>query len=168
MRSKYAASCDALGIATSIRSRSATVCTMRAAFVLVFAAACGATGSSARAPKLAPPDELDPRAPGAAYLAIVGGRLQPGWSQFLADCRQRLPADHPLNAMTLAATAELPIDPVGPLNVAAIAAPSGTADFDRAVRDVLADAHDVGAPPRDLLADDDRVHLRWLFARDRR
>jgi hypothetical protein len=141
---------------------------MRAALVLVFAAACGATGSGRRAPKLAPPDELDLRAPGAAYLAMVGGRLQPGWSQFLADCRQRLPAEHPLNAMTLAATAELAIDPSGHMTVATIAAPSGNPDFDRAVRDVLADAHDVAAPPRDLLADDDRVHVRWLFARDRR
>jgi TonB family protein len=141
---------------------------MRTVLVLVFAAACGATGSGRHAPKLAPPDELDLRAPGAAYLAMVGGRLQPGWSQFLTDCRQRLPAEHPLNAMTLVATAELAIDPGGHVIGATIAAPSGNADFDRAVRDVLADAHDVAAPPRDLLADDDRVHVRWLFARDRR
>jgi HEAT repeat protein len=142
---------------------------MRAlAALVVLAAACGAAGSGRRAPKLASPDELDLRAPGAAYLAIVGGRLQPGWSQFLADCRQRLPAEHPLNSMTLAATAELAIDPGGHLTIATIAAPSGNSDFDRAVRDVLADAHEVAAPPRDLLADDDRVHVRWLFARDRR
>ncbi|HEX4450788.1 MAG TPA: hypothetical protein VH143_07970 [Kofleriaceae bacterium] len=142
---------------------------MRAVAALVaVAAACGATGSGRHAPKLTPPDELDLRAPGAAYLAMVGGRLQPGWSQFLTDCRQRLPAEHPLNAMTLVATAELAIDPGGHMTVATIAAPSGNPDFDRAVRDVLADAHDVAIPPRDLLADDDRVHLRWVFARDRR
>ena len=141
---------------------------MRAALALLAVIGCAAPSSVKLAPRLAPPDALDLRAPGAAYLSTVANRLEPGWSQFLADCRARLPASHPLNAMTLAATAELAIDTAGQVASVRIAAPSGNADFDRAVGEVIADAHELAVPPPELLADDDRVHLRWLFARDRR
>jgi len=143
---------------------------MRAVLAMagLLALGCGAPSAVKLAPRLAPPDALDQRAPGAAYLATVANRLEPGWSQFLADCRARLPASHPLNAMALAATAELAIDAAGQVTSARIAASSGNADFDRAVREVIADAHELGVPPSELLADDDRVHVRWLFARDHR
>ena len=139
-----------------------------AAWALIVAAACGAAASDRRAPRLAPPDTLDLRTPGADYLTMVADRLQPRWSEFLTDCRQRLPASHALNQMSLAAMAELVVDPAGHVVVAKIAAPSGNADFDHAVSDVIADASELAVPPHELLADDDRVHLRWLFARDRR
>lgn len=141
---------------------------MRAALAVLAIIGCGAPTSVKLAPRLAPPDALDLRAPGATYLSTVANRLEPGWSQFLADCRARLPASHPLNAMTLAATAELAIDTAGQVASVRIAAPSGNADFDRAVGDVIADAKELAVPPPELLADDDRVHVRWLFARDRR
>ncbi len=141
---------------------------MRAAWALIVAAGCGAAASDRLAPRLAAPDTLDLRTPGADYLTTVASRLQPGWSQFLTDCRQRLAASHPLNKMSLAATAELVVDSVGHVVVARIASSSGNADFDHAVGDVIADANELAVPPRELLADDDRVHLRWLFARDRR
>jgi TonB family protein len=141
---------------------------MRTLVALLVAAGCGAVASRHMAPALAPPDALDMRAPGAAYLSAVASHLAPRWGQFLSDCRQRLAAGHPLNAMTLAATAELVIASDGHVASSKIATSSGNADFDRAVSEVIADASELDAPPRDLLADDDRVHLRWLFARDRR
>jgi len=118
---------------------------MRAGWALVVAAGCGAVAgpappSSTGVPRLLPPAALDLHAPGAAYLTSVAVQLQPDWGQFLADCRLRLPASHPLNAMTLAATAELAIDPAGRVTAARIATPSASPDFDRAVTDVLADA----------------------------
>jgi TonB family protein len=118
-------------------------------------------------PRLRPPPVLDASVRGSAYLAAVALQVQPGWGQFLDDCRLRLPAAHPLNDLSLAATAELTIEPRGQLVDIAITT-SGNADFDRAVRDALRDADPLPAPPPALWSDDDRVHLRWLFARDRR
>jgi hypothetical protein len=118
-------------------------------------------------PRLAAPAPADPHARGAAYLAQVALQLEPGWGQFLDDCRLRLPPAHPLNGMTLAASAEIVIDRHGHV-VDTTLASSGNADFDRAVRDAIADAAALPEPPQDLLSDDDRLHVRWLFARDRR
>ena len=120
-----------------------------------------------QAPKLAAPTALDPDARGAGYLDRVALQLMWGWSQFLEDCRVRLPATHPLNDMTRVAEVELTVDRQGA--VALLMAPaSGDADFDRAVRGVIADASPLAIPPPDVRSDDDRVHLRWRFARDRR
>jgi TonB family protein len=121
-----------------------------------------------QAPRLLPPAPIDPKVRGAAYLTSVALQLQPGWGQFLDDCRLRLPVTHPLNQMQLAATVELVIDRTGKVVDIAVVVPSGNADFDRAVHDAIADATPVVAPPLELLSDDDRAHLRWLFARDRR
>ncbi|HTR56313.1 MAG TPA: TonB family protein [Kofleriaceae bacterium] len=109
----------------------------------------------------------DQSARGATYLARVALQLQPGWGQFLDDCRLRLPASHPLNQLGLAAHVELAVDATGKL-VAVELASSGNADFDRAVREALTDAAPLPSPPAELRSDDDLVHLRWLFARDRR
>jgi hypothetical protein len=117
-------------------------------------------------PHLRPPPALDPAAPHAAYLTALALQLQPGWGQFLDDCRLRLPATHPLNRPTLAATATIEIDRAGKLAAVALDG-SGDADFDRALHAVIADA-ELPAPPPDALSDDDRAHVRWLFARDRR
>lgn len=150
---------------------------MRPAWVLVLAIACHRTDRVAPAtpaaspgatvPRLAPPPVLDLDAPDAPYRAAVGLQLQPGWFQFLEDCRLRLPVEHPLNAMTLVTTADISVDAGGKV-VAVELSGSGNADFDRAVREVISDAAPLPKPPAALWSDDDRVHLRWLFARDRR
>ena len=122
---------------------------------------------AARASRLPPPAVLDLDAPDAAYRAAVAVQLQPPWGQFLEDIRLRLPATDPLNVMSLATTADLTIDTAGKV-VAVSLSGSGNGDFDRAVRQVITDAAPLPRPPAHLWADDDRVHLRWLFARDRR
>jgi hypothetical protein len=114
-----------------------------------------------------PPLPADPHARGATYLNQVALQLQPGWGQFLDDCRLRLPARHPLNQMSLAATAELVVDRRGQIVDLQLSG-SGNPDYDRAVRDAIVDAAPLAAPPLELLSDDDRLHVRWLFARDRR
>lgn len=103
----------------------------------------------------------------AAYLSQIAKLLEPGWKQFLSDCRQRLPAGHALNQMQLAATVDLAIDAGGKVDVT-FHTRSGNADFDRAVRDAIRDSAPLTTPPFELISDDNRVHLRWLFARDRR
>ncbi len=143
--------------------------------VFVFDAACGpaavapprAAAPASPVPRLAAPAPLDPDVRGAAYLNAVALQLQPGWGQFLDDCRVRLPATHPLNVMARSTQVELVIDRAGRVELATPPA-SGDADFDRAVRGVIADASPLPLPPAELRSDDDRAHLRWLFARDRR
>lgn len=142
------------------------------AVVLAATAACGATSHVVTAaskvpPPLPAPLTLDGRARGAVYLTAVGQQLQPPWAQFLEDCRLRLPVTHPLNAANLEARAELAIDRAGKVVVVSVTT-SGLADFDLAVRQLLADATRFGVPPLDLVSDDDKLHVRWLFARDRR
>jgi hypothetical protein len=139
--------------------------------LLAVTCACSSRGETpamhASSPKLPPPAVVDSSVRGAPYLAQVGDKLQTNWAQFLEDCRLRLPASHPLNQMTLAATADLAVDRAGKIVEHQVAS-SGNPDFDRAVKEVIADASPLPAPPLDLRSDDDLVHLRWLFARDRR
>lgn len=108
-----------------------------------------------------------PSVHGAAYVKTLASQFQPGWRQFLNDCRSRLPAAHALNQMQLAATVEIAVDRAGHVDVA-FRIPSGNADFDRAVRDAILDPGPLAPPPIELLSDDNRVHVQWLFARDRR
>ena len=135
--------------------------------------ACGQPGAAPKGPpapvlrRLLPPAPIDQKARGAAYLTAVAMQLQPGWGQFLDDCRLRLPAGHALNQMGLAATAVLVVDRRGAIVDVELDS-SGNADFDRAVKDAIADAGPLVPPPPELISDDERVHLRWLFARDRR
>lgn len=119
-------------------------------------------------PRLLPPPPLvDLDAPDAIYRTAFALQLQPSWAQFLDDCRLRLPATHALNSMALSASADIAIDAGGRIVDIRLAS-SGNADFDRAVRQVIGDAEPLPRPPRALWSDDDLVHVRWLFARDRR
>src|SRR5438445_11062479 len=130
-----------------------SVAKLRHRLALLVVAACGhapATSLTPRPslPRLLPPAPIDSKVHGAAYLNAVALQLQPGWGQFLDDCRLRLPPEHPLNQASLAATAELSIDGSG--GIAAISlASSGNPDFDRAARDAIADASPLPAPPTD-------------------
>jgi len=141
--------------------------------VLVALAGCGGRAaphaalvpSSARLPA---PASIDPDVRGAGYLTQVAAQLQPRWSAFLEDCRLRLPRAHPLNATTLVATFELAIGKAGDIVSRMQVETSGNGDYDTAVADVLADASPLPAPPGELASDDELVHLRWQFARDRR
>jgi TonB family protein len=119
-------------------------------------------------PRLLPPPPLvDLETPDTVYRTALALQLQPSWAQFLDDCRLRLPAGHPLNVMSLVATAEIAVDATGTVVDVRLQS-SGNADYDRAVRQVIEDAAPLPRPPRALWADDDLVHVRWLFARDRR
>src|SRR5258705_5096480 len=140
---------------------------------LALAGACGGPASQSPAlspsgPKVPPPPPVDPAVRGATYLTAVAAQIQPAWGQFLEDCRLRLPKEHPLNAPTLVAGADLAIAHDGKIVEVKIAVPSGNGDFDTAAFDVLGDVAPLPRPPQDLRSDDDLVHLRWLFARDGR
>jgi len=159
-----------------MRARDAVAVIVTVGLACLACAACGG-GERARpaAPRLLPsgpplpaPTVIDPATRGAAYLVALGAQLQPPWAQFLEDCRLRLPASHPLNAPGLEATVELAIAPDGTLAELRIVRGSGNGDFDTAVIDVLGDVTPLPRPPAELESDDALVHVRWLFARDRR
>jgi TonB family protein len=118
-------------------------------------------------PRLAAPPVIDASARGAAYLSAVALSLQPAWHQFLEDCRLRLPADHALNDLALVAMVEIEVGKQGTVLDVQIGG-SGNADFDHAASQIVRDASPLPPPPRELWSDDDRVHLVWTFARDRR
>ena len=147
---------------------------MRLGFVLLIATACGPPPASnppfehSAMPRLLAPAVIDRSARDAGFLTSVALQLQPGWGQFLDDCRIRLPQTHALNRMTLAATAELVLDRTGAVLSVELAKSSGNRDFDRAVKDAIAEATHLPVPPIDALSDDDRVYLSWVFARDQR
>jgi HEAT repeat protein len=149
-------------------------CRVRRASLLAILAAVGCAAAAPRgvlvasSARLPPPVPADPGARGAGYLGQLAAQLQPPWGDFLEDCRLRLPAEHPLNAPALAATFELAIDRGGKIVERRQIETSGNGDFDTAVSDVLADASPLPAPPEELLSDDERAHVRWQFARDRR
>ncbi len=142
---------------------------LRALLVVVLVAGCGPAPRPAppvsRPARLPPPPAVDLTATGAEYLTTLATHLQPNWSQFLEDCRIRLPIDHALNDSRLLATLTLAIDRRGALSLAAIAG-SGNGDFDRAATGVVRDASKVDAPPPAILSDDDRAYVEWIFARD--
>ncbi|HEU0034567.1 MAG TPA: TonB C-terminal domain-containing protein [Kofleriaceae bacterium] len=137
-------------------------------------AACGGRQPAGTVPALQPsgprlrePDPIAGSARGAPYLTAVAAIVQPKWAGFLEDCRMRLPRSHALNDPKLAMTVELAIPADGHADVRVVSG-SGNGDFDTAVFDVLGDAKPLPPPPPELMSDDERVHIRWLFARDRR
>src|SRR5688572_3531721 len=127
------------------------------AWFALAALACGAPPPRRLPPPvvpaaLQPPAPADPGARGAAYLTTVAAQIQPPWAQFLEDCRLRLAPTHPLNDAALVAVADLAIRRDGTAEVVAIAT-SRNADFDLAVREVLADTSRLPAPPPELWSD---------------
>ncbi len=122
----------------------------------------------ASGPRLPAPAPVDGHVNGGAYLTTIAAQIQPRWSQFLEDCRLRLSKTHPLNTPTLATAVELVIDRDGKLGSGQTMQSSGNGDFDTAVADVLDEVRNLPRPPAELESDDGRVHVRWLFARDRR
>ncbi|MGE0871817.1 MAG: HEAT repeat domain-containing protein [Kofleriaceae bacterium] len=141
-----------------------------AALAGVLCASCSAPpprGSTSVLLRLPPPPRPDTSVRGASYLVAISQHIQPAWAQYLENCRLILDRDHPLNTMSLAATAELVVDRTGHLELVGLVT-SRNDEFDRAIRGLLADARHVEPPPTELLSDDDRVHVQWLFARDHR
>ena len=142
------------------------------ALVVVMLAACGGpprpVPPAKHAARLEPPLGGDPNARGASYLRAFAQQVQPRWATFLEDCRVRLPPGHALNAPSLVATTELVLALDGKLVEQHPISPSGNGDYETAISDVLADAAPLPVPPRELASDDELVHIRWQFARDRR
>lgn len=126
------------------------------------------TSLTASGPPLPPPQPIDARVRGAAFLRALAGHIQPRWAQFLEDCRLRLGADDPLNIASLTADLELVLaGDTGKFLEARVTQTSGNSDFDRAAIEILRELPPMPAPAA-LESDDGLVHVHWVFARDRR
>jgi TonB family protein len=117
------------------------------------------------------PGEPDPPPPdkmGLSYLKMVHAKLRPAWRAFVNDARLRLPPSHALNDTKLFVELDVTVGAKGSLRGIAVATSSGNNDFDQAALEIARDAAPFPLPERDMISDDDLLHLRWLFARDRR
>lgn len=158
--------CDPVKVCRAARWRRRLLASATAALV-----ACGSTahrGSSPSTPVAPAPAPMETPQLGADYLASMAPSLHSGWQQLVSDWQQRLPAEHPLNALDRAATVALAIDRDGQVVAARLERGSGHADFDRAVLRVIDDVGGFTPPPSRLVSDDECVHVRWTFARDLR
>lgn len=117
---------------------------------------------------LGEPPALDAAAPGAAYRIAVASTLQPRWRSFLEDCQLRLPPNHELNASDLQVVIEIVGGRNGEVVSVEILRSSANEDFDKAALEIAQDVSRLPKAPPELISDDDRVHLHWSFARDRR
>lgn len=164
------------------RPRSARTALAAAAALAAIAALAGC-GGAARSPGAVTPPIAhgftpgpppgkpaapDPHKLGLAYLDKLHARLAPAWHSFVTDARMRLPPSHPLNNGRLAVAIALSIRPDGTLARSAIVSSSRNGDFDDAAMEIVRDAAPFARPPAKLCSDDDLVHVKWLFARDRR
>ncbi len=114
------------------------------------------------------PPPPDPAKPYLDYLKRAHPPLRDAWRTFLDDCRLRLPADHALNRASLAVAVDIDLDRGGLVRSVRVAESSGTAEFDQVAVEIVGDVGALATPPPEVISDDGKVHLRWLFARDRR
>lgn len=106
----------------------------------------------------------------AAYLHAMHARVHERWADnFLRLADVKLPLSNPLNVVGgRAAEFRLVLGNNGSIQELALEKSSGFGGFDDAAREVLRDSAPFPAPPAAVLSDDDRVHLHWTLARDRR
>jgi HEAT repeat protein len=103
------------------------------------------------------------------YLRKIHAHVHKRWADnFLALIGQNLEASNPLNDPNRVAEADIVIGADGKLVSATITRSSGFAGFDDAVPEVLKDSSPFPVPPVAARSDDDKLHLRWVFARNER
>lgn len=112
--------------------------------------------------------QLSDSAPGAAYLKKLEEVIGPAWASFSDDCRNRLPADHPLNAQNLQVALDIVLDEAGTIQRVELASRSGNAEFDGVAKEIAQELGRLPVAPSQWVSDDSRVYIRWSFASDQR
>jgi TonB family protein len=111
------------------------------------------------------PPAPDPGKPHLRYLTQIETPIQAAWRTFLDDCRLRLPAGHALNDVSLTATLEIDLDPIGAVVAVRSQSSSGNPDFDQVALEIVREAQRFAKPPADLVSDDGMIHVSWEFSR---
>jgi TonB family protein len=65
-------------------------------------------------------------------------------------------------------TIRIALDSEGKIHEVSTASSSGNEEFDQVAREILGDLEMLAKPPPEWVSDDDRVHITWSFARDKR
>lgn len=120
------------------------------------------------APDLGRPPSLEALAVGGRYLESVATLLQPAWSSFLSDCAMRLPGKHPFNESELIVALDLGLSLEGQLLGVKVETSSGNSEYDDVAVEIVKEQGRFATPPKQWRSDDERVHLLWRFARDKR
>jgi HEAT repeat protein len=134
----------------------------------ILAAAATALAAPIAADKLEEPAIAVTGAEGA-YLRQVHERVHARWADnFLRLASATLPASDPVNDPGRTAIVDLVLTADGQIISVDLTKGGGFAGFDDAAREVIRDSVPFPAAAVDIRSDDDRVHLRWTFARDER
>ncbi len=120
-------------------------------------------GSSAPLP---PPTAVDDEVRGAEFIRVLGERIGPRWTSFLADLGVRLGPGEPINGLSLSSVVDIVIDAEGTLVRADVVSASGVGVFDDAAREVVRESVRELIPPETLIGDDRVARVRWVFHRD--
>ena len=103
------------------------------------------------------------------YLRALHTKVHRLWADnFLAMAAAQLPKDHPINAPSRAASLDVVLSSAGKLIDVRVAKPSGSTEFDSSAMDVVKASAPFEVAPDDVLSDDGKVRLLWIFARDDR
>jgi TonB family protein len=109
------------------------------------------------------------RASEVEYLRRIHAQIHRRWADnFLRLVGEKLPLANPLNETGRTASVDLTIARDGQLIASQVTAASGFPGFDDAIMEVLRDSVPFPLPPEAVRSDDDKLHLRWVFARDQR
>ncbi|MBK9071174.1 MAG: hypothetical protein IPL79_09275 [Myxococcales bacterium] len=104
--------------------------------------------------------------PFAVYVARMHRRIHAVWGfGFLRELDRR-PDSDPMNKESLYVELELSINPDGSLEKFGVVRTSGVTAFDVAALHTLYELAPFDVTPRAIRSKDNRVHLRWGFARD--
>ena len=103
------------------------------------------------------------------YLQGVHGKVHANWAlNFLAMAETQLPKDDPINSPVREVTLEVVLAPNGSRLDTRVLKSSSVPGFDSSAIDVLENAPTFPLAPEEVLSDDGKVHLYWVFARDHR
>jgi TonB family protein len=115
------------------------------------------------------PVAVNARSTEVDYLRRIHAQVHRRWADnFLRLVGEKLPLANPLNEAGRTATVDVTIARDGQMIGSQVTTASGFPGFDDAIIEVLRDSVPFPNPPEAVRSDDDKLHLRWVFARDER
>jgi TonB family protein len=104
--------------------------------------------------------------PFAVYMNAMHNQVHPSFAEGYLRALDKLPADDPRNAKSLAVELHVVVDPSGALARLEVGKSSGLPAFDREAAEAFARAAPFPQTPVELEAPDGNVYVRWELRRD--
>jgi TonB family protein len=102
----------------------------------------------------------------AVYMNAMHNQVHPSFAEGYLRSLDKLPADDPRNAKSLAVELHVVVDPSGALAKLEVGKASGVPAFDRETAEAFARAAPFPQTPVDLQSPDGNVYVRWELRRD--